>query len=224
MSIIVKKLSNKDYILNKKGYNKPIIFRTTTDYFTFSKYKHIKIYSLLKKPNPKVNHINGLGCYILDIKEDMSKFQFYRETSNKGKLKQVARFENDKTNILYAYFKDNLYEIKIGTNESDYTKEELELLVKEKIYKNNKNFDLIKKQVEAYEKLENQSTIERREPIPESVRFEVWRRDEGKCVMCGSQKNLEFDHIIPISKGGANTARNIQLLCQDCNRHKSDKI
>ena len=42
--------------------------------------------------------------------------------------------------------------------------------------------------------------------------------------MCGSQKNLEFDHIIPVSKGGANTARNLQLLCQDCNRHKSDKI
>jgi len=60
--------------------------------------------------------------------------------------------------------------------------------------------------------------------IPEAVRHEVWRRDGGRCVHCGSQENLEFDHIIPISKGGANTARNIQLLCEACNRKKSDKI
>ncbi len=75
-----------------------------------------------------------------------------------------------------------------------------------------------------YEKFESKQSTEKREPIPEDVRFEVWRRDGGKCVRCGSQKNLEFDHIIPFSKSGSSTARNIQLLCQDCNRHKSDKI
>ena len=42
--------------------------------------------------------------------------------------------------------------------------------------------------------------------------------------MCGSNENLEFDHIIPFSEGGANTYRNIQLLCQPCNRSKSDSI
>ncbi len=52
----------------------------------------------------------------------------------------------------------------------------------------------------------------------------VWRRDRGRCVDCGSQARLEFDHIIPVSKGGSNTARNIQLLCEKCNRKKSDKI
>lgn len=60
--------------------------------------------------------------------------------------------------------------------------------------------------------------------IPSEVRREVWRRDEGKCMKCGSQKNLEYDHIIPVSEGGSNTARNIELLCQDCNRAKSDSI
>ncbi|MFP4526019.1 MAG: HNH endonuclease [Bacteroidales bacterium] len=63
-----------------------------------------------------------------------------------------------------------------------------------------------------------------RKTITETVRHEIWRRDKGRCVKCGSQINLEFDHIIPVSKGGANTARNIQLLCEKCNRSKSDKI
>lgn len=60
--------------------------------------------------------------------------------------------------------------------------------------------------------------------ISQNVKDRVWNRDGGKCVQCGSNENLEFDHIIPFSKGGANTYRNIQLLCEPCNRGKSDKI
>lgn len=63
-----------------------------------------------------------------------------------------------------------------------------------------------------------------RVPIPDDVQILVWNRDGGKCVKCGSQEFLEFDHIIPFSKGGSNSARNIQLLCQKCNRTKLDKI
>jgi tetratricopeptide (TPR) repeat protein len=63
-----------------------------------------------------------------------------------------------------------------------------------------------------------------RAAIPEKVRHAVWRRDEGRCVQCGSQENLEFDHIIPVVRGGANTERNLQLLCEPCNRAKSAKI
>ena len=64
----------------------------------------------------------------------------------------------------------------------------------------------------------------RREPIPQSVKNDVWNRDGGKCVQCGLSNGLEFDHIIPISKGGANTYRNLQLLCESCNRQKSNSI
>ena len=63
-----------------------------------------------------------------------------------------------------------------------------------------------------------------RESIPKEIMNQVWNRDGGKCVQCGSQENLEFDHIIPYSKGGATTYRNLQLLCQKCNREKSNKI
>ncbi len=60
--------------------------------------------------------------------------------------------------------------------------------------------------------------------IPGFVRSNVWDRDGGCCVKCKSSKNIEFDHIIPYSKGGSNTERNIQLLCRSCNRQKYNKI
>lgn len=60
--------------------------------------------------------------------------------------------------------------------------------------------------------------------IPKEVKIAVWRRDLGKCVECGSKEKIEYDHIIPFSKGGSNTERNIQLLCEKCNRRKLDNI
>ncbi|NQT97671.1 MAG: HNH endonuclease [Candidatus Marinimicrobia bacterium] len=68
------------------------------------------------------------------------------------------------------------------------------------------------------------STDAKRHSIPALVKREVWQRDGGKCVECGSNEALEYDHIIPVSKGGANTVRNIQLLCESCNRKKTNKI
>lgn len=60
--------------------------------------------------------------------------------------------------------------------------------------------------------------------IPSDVQKEVWKRDGGRCVKCGSSKDLHFDHIIPFSKGGSNTVENIQILCARCNIRKSDRI
>ena len=61
--------------------------------------------------------------------------------------------------------------------------------------------------------------------IPTHVKVEVWRRDDGKCVLCGSTQNLHYDHEIPFSKGGSSmTAENVRLLCAKHNLEKSDKI
>src|SRR5208283_1722610 len=39
--------------------------------------------------------------------------------------------------------------------------------------------------------------------IPTLVKLEVWKRDKGRCVKCGSKDNLHFDHLIAYSKGGS---------------------
>ena len=67
--------------------------------------------------------------------------------------------------------------------------------------------------------------LEHNRMIPSSVKAAVWKRDGGKCVVCGATNNLHFDHIIPFSKGGSSlVAENIQLMCARHNLEKRDKI
>ncbi len=70
-----------------------------------------------------------------------------------------------------------------------------------------------------------QDHSEPRRVIPTQVKLEVWKRDKGKCVICGATDELTFDHIIPYSKGGTSlSAKNIQLLCERHNIANRDKI
>ena len=56
--------------------------------------------------------------------------------------------------------------------------------------------------------------------IPAYTKKLVFIRDNHRCVKCGSTKNLEIHHIIPLAWGGSNRLENLQLLCQRCNRMK----
>lgn len=61
--------------------------------------------------------------------------------------------------------------------------------------------------------------------IPEYVKAAVFQRDGGRCRQCGYVgPYIEYDHIMPRSKGGPNTVENIQLLCRQCNLKKSNRI
>jgi 5-methylcytosine-specific restriction endonuclease McrA len=65
---------------------------------------------------------------------------------------------------------------------------------------------------------------EARGPIADQTILDVWRRDGGRCVRCGSNEELAFDHIIPLSMGGSSSARNVQLLCEPCDRAKQANL
>jgi hypothetical protein len=61
--------------------------------------------------------------------------------------------------------------------------------------------------------------------IPTSIKLEIWKRDQGRCVECGATDELHFDHILPYSKGGTSMkTENVQLLCARHNLKKSAKI
>ena len=122
------------------------------------------------------------------------------------------------SNGYFAYRKDSFWQSFTNLKEDEWKK-----LIDQEIDKELEG----KTPAEYYADLLSQETekdVNMRLSIPTSVKTEVWRRDQARCVGCGSQKFLEYDHIIPVSMGGSNTARNIQLLCEACNRKKGASL
>lgn len=61
-----------------------------------------------------------------------------------------------------------------------------------------------------------------------SLRYEILKRDNFRCQICGSTAQdgvkLHIDHIVPVSKGGHTVRSNLRVLCDRCNLGKSDKL
>lgn len=60
----------------------------------------------------------------------------------------------------------------------------------------------------------------------ESEKRAAYEKQNGICAKCGKHfeyEEMEGDHITPWSQGGKTELSNLQMLCRDCNRRKSDK-
>lgn len=76
--------------------------------------------------------------------------------------------------------------------------------------------------------------IKRKKDLPQWLKKAVFFKCNGVCQKCGKDlsnmfnipkdRELQYDHIIPLEKGGVNDPTNFQILCQDCNSHKSSSI
>lgn len=64
---------------------------------------------------------------------------------------------------------------------------------------------------------------EDRAPISRGLRILVYKRDNFRCLWCGTSSRLELDHIVPWSAGGSDTFDNLRTLCHDCNTYRSNK-
>jgi hypothetical protein len=53
------------------------------------------------------------------------------------------------------------------------------------------------------------------------IRSVVLERDRHVCVYCGADKQLEGDHIVPLSLGGSNALTNLATACRPCNLSKA---
>ncbi|MBG1259992.1 HNH endonuclease [Nostoc commune] len=65
--------------------------------------------------------------------------------------------------------------------------------------------------------------------ISESTQNQVRQRAKSLCEYCHASEQWQYvsftvDHVIPLTKGGANLIDNLALACFHCNRQKSDKL
>ena len=82
-------------------------------------------------------------------------------------------------------------------------------------------------QVERAEAMVSQGFVNsgtQRGDIPDDLKQFVWMRDGGQCRNCSATSELQFDHVIPVTLGGATSADNLQILCGPCNRRKGSRL
>lgn len=54
------------------------------------------------------------------------------------------------------------------------------------------------------------------------TRHNIFKRDNNECQYCGTKQDLTIDHVIPRSKGGRSTWKNLVAACKRCNARKGD--
>jgi hypothetical protein len=65
---------------------------------------------------------------------------------------------------------------------------------------------------------------------PHEVRFtrkNIYLRDRNRCQYCGrhfSTRDLNLDHVVPLSRGGRSSWDNIVCCCLDCNSQKGNLL
>ncbi|MGH7932872.1 MAG: HNH endonuclease [Candidatus Binataceae bacterium] len=140
-----------------------------------------------------------------------------------SEFKERQRREPQPLMRSYWVYRDKVVQVDSIEPNGTHTGVDATLLIKHFVLRQERHYERVRREVEALENMERLGGVAR-EPVPEGVRLFVWQRDQGQCVKCGSRERLEFDHIIPVSAGGSSTERNIQILCEACNRAKAATV
>lgn len=64
-----------------------------------------------------------------------------------------------------------------------------------------------------------------RKRFPQEVRKLLYQQADGRCALCGKKiafDEMELDHIVPLSMGGADEVENLQICCSADNRYKAN--
>jgi 5-methylcytosine-specific restriction endonuclease McrA len=54
------------------------------------------------------------------------------------------------------------------------------------------------------------------------TRQNIFKRDNHRCVYCGTHEDLTLDHVMPKSRGGRTSWENLATACKRCNTRKGD--
>ena len=128
-----------------------------------------------------------------------------------------------RTNILQRlWFYSNflLYVNRQCRSEKDY--EHIKLKVEEHVLERGDEYQKLVKKIDRLRQISSNRLQPNRKQISDDVSAFVLQRDLNKCVLCGDDINLQFDHILPVSKGGNNEPENLRILCQQCNQSRGN--
>lgn len=156
--------------------------------------------------------------YVLNWRQEQKRAERRAEFEERLAAWQEAEAERQASHRLWL-FRNKVVDVDGWESAS---RDEIIVHVKHKVLSEEDNLNRMLREIELLEQCDKTPAM--REPIPRDVQIFVWRRDGGKCVQCSSTERLEFDHIIPLALGGSNTERNIQLLCESCNRQKGATV
>lgn len=59
------------------------------------------------------------------------------------------------------------------------------------------------------------------------IKRKIYERQNGKCIYCGEHRNISYmtvDHIIPLSRDGADDIGNMRCACKKCNGFKGNML
>ena len=65
------------------------------------------------------------------------------------------------------------------------------------------------------------------DPLRPVVRSEIIARDRSTCWIClkrVDEKDIEIDHVIPLSSGGKHVPDNVKVSCASCNGWKGERV
>jgi len=79
-----------------------------------------------------------------------------------------------------------------------------------------------------YRELASRRRARERAAMIEAIDYNaIYRRDKGICHICSNPvplSRLHFDHVVPLSKGGAHSMENIKVSHARCNLRKGSKV
>lgn len=117
---------------------------------------------------------------------------------------------------IYWWYRDHFY----WTNNHDYAAQDVKALLFARERQHQRQLE----HAHAVMAASQSPAARKRIPIPQDVKRAVFERDQGCCVQCDSSFEIQYDHIIPFSMGGATTIENLQLLCARCNQQKGGRL
>ena len=185
------------------------------------------------------HHANDMDIYLSNYSSKFS--QWYSEEEQK--IKNSHLLKKRKNNYLNLLANDhnikkcnavcfNLYRKQTRYRQNNYIRESYRINVLEKtIFFNFENFNYLfrrLREINFSTTLEKYHSVNQRKLMTKKLREKIMVRDNYTCQICGvympDERGLEIDHIVPVSKGGKTIPDNLQVLCSECNRRKSNKV